>query len=151
MKYDWSKEKLCSTVNSANCWFDWLRVLGVPTRGCNYRTLKSKAATYGIDTSHFSAFTARASNGKRILKNRSDEEIFNDTTPIKVASVKREYISRILGFAHCEQCGIVKWNNKDITFELHHKDGNYKNNNLDNLILLCPNCHSQTDNFTNKK
>lgn len=30
---------------------------------------------------------------------------------------------------------------------MHHIDGNYKNNNLSNLQLLCPNCHSQTDNY----
>lgn len=151
MRYDWSKDRLEQTVNAANCWFDWLRLLGIPTRGCNYRTLKSKATLYCIDVSHFSTNYGRTNNGKRILKNRLDEEIFNDTVPIKTASVKREYIERILGIAHCEECGITKWNDKDIVFQLHHKDGNHKNNKLENLILLCPNCHSQTDNYANKK
>ena len=53
MKYDWSKEHLESTVKDANCWFDWLRLLDIPTRGCNYRTLKSKSTLYNIDVSHF--------------------------------------------------------------------------------------------------
>lgn len=151
MKYDWSKKHLEETVKNANCWFDWLRLLEIPTRGCNYRTLKSKAILYEINTSHFNYNYAKTHNGKRILKNKSNEEIFNDSSSIKTASVKKEYISRILNSAYCEQCGITNWNGKTIIFQLHHIDGNYKNNNLENLILLCPNCHSQTENYANKK
>ena len=47
----------------------------------------------------------------------------------------------------CEICGITEWNNKPIICQLHHKDGNHLNNNLENLQILCPNCHSQTDNY----
>lgn len=50
----------------------------------------------------------------------------------------------------CECCGISEWHGKPLNMELHHKDGNTNNNNLDNLELLCPNCHSQTDNFRSK-
>lgn len=50
----------------------------------------------------------------------------------------------------CEICGISTWNNKSIKLEIHHKDGNYKNNKLNNVILICPNCHSQTDNYKSK-
>lgn len=46
----------------------------------------------------------------------------------------------------CEECGIENWLNKRIALELHHIDGNANNNGLNNVKLLCPNCHSQTDN-----
>ena len=42
MKYDWSENHLRDTVKSCMCWWDWMKALGVPVRGCNYRTLKSK-------------------------------------------------------------------------------------------------------------
>lgn len=152
MKYDWSKSKLEAVVKDATCWYDWLRLLEIPTRGCNYRTLKSKASIYNIDTSHFNYEYARTHNGKRILKNRTNDEIFTDSTPIKQSSVKKEYIIRILNNqSKCEQCNITSWNGKELVFQLHHKDGNHKNNTLENLILLCPNCHTQTDNYANKK
>ena len=35
--------------------------------------------------------------------------------------------------------------------QVDHIDGNHKNNTLDNCILLCPNCHSLTDNYKFKK
>lgn len=50
----------------------------------------------------------------------------------------------------CEICGIENWNEKPITLECHHKNGKDKDNELENLQLLCPNCHSQTENYRGK-
>lgn len=50
----------------------------------------------------------------------------------------------------CERCKLFKWLNDDIPLELHHKDGNRKNHFIDNLQLLCPNCHSKTDTYRGK-
>ena len=50
----------------------------------------------------------------------------------------------------CWQCGITKWNGKDIVLELEHIDGNSENNTEENLSLLCPNCHSQTCTYKGK-
>lgn len=47
----------------------------------------------------------------------------------------------------CEKCGLSKWLNKPIQLELHHINGNSHDHSLDNLQILCPNCHSQTDNY----
>jgi hypothetical protein len=48
----------------------------------------------------------------------------------------------------CEQCGVGDvWNNKPLMVELDHINGDNKNNKVDNLRLLCPNCHSQTPTF----
>ena len=47
----------------------------------------------------------------------------------------------------CECCGSTQWLGRKINLEVHHKDGNHLNNNQDNLQLLCPNCHSYTDNW----
>ena len=49
----------------------------------------------------------------------------------------------------CECCGLSEWMNKPIPLELHHKDFNYYNNNLDNLQILCSNCHMQAHNYNN--
>ena len=50
----------------------------------------------------------------------------------------------------CECCGAKEWLNKPINLELHHKDGDRSNCEEDNLELLCPNCHSYTDNYGSK-
>lgn len=51
----------------------------------------------------------------------------------------------------CEKCGNSEWFGQRLPIELHHIDGNHNNNRLENLIFLCPNCHSITDNFKSKK
>lgn len=50
----------------------------------------------------------------------------------------------------CWSCGITSWNNKPIVLELEHIDGNSANNAENNVCLICPNCHSQTDTYKNK-
>lgn len=61
----------------------------------------------------------------------------------------KKYLSDTFGYK-CSVCNISEWNNKSIVLELEHKDGNSKNNVLNNLCLICPNCHSQTDTFKGK-
>jgi 5-methylcytosine-specific restriction endonuclease McrA len=50
----------------------------------------------------------------------------------------------------CKGCGINTHNGKPLTLEMDHIDGDYRNNSCDNLRLLCPNCHSQTDTYRSK-
>ena len=50
----------------------------------------------------------------------------------------------------CSECGIKEWNSKKIVLEVEHKDGNPYNNKEDNIVFLCPNCHSQTDTYKGK-
>ena len=49
----------------------------------------------------------------------------------------------------CERCGLSEWLGEPLSLELHHIDGNHYNNDFTNLQILCPNCHSLTQNFRN--
>ncbi len=51
----------------------------------------------------------------------------------------------------CSQCGITEWRGKFLAIELDHIDGDRTNHKIQNLRMLCPNCHSQTPTFRSKK
>lgn len=72
--------------------------------------------------------------------------------PLSKLISKTAILSRLLEIRghKCETCSITEWQSKPIMIEGHHKDGNNKNHNPDNILLLCPNCHSQTPNYRNK-
>jgi len=46
---------------------------------------------------------------------------------------------------------LTQWRNKKIVLHLHHKNGDHCDNREKNLAIICPNCHSQTENFGNKR
>jgi Zn finger protein HypA/HybF involved in hydrogenase expression len=51
----------------------------------------------------------------------------------------------------CERCGLEEWRGEPLSMALHHVNGDGRDNRLENLELLCPNCHSQTENFAGRK
>ena len=78
-------------------------------------------------------------------------DFLNNVRPIRSDALKNKLFKLNFKEKKCEECGITSWNDKIIIFELHHLDGDHFNNNLNNLKILCPNCHSQTNGFRQKK
>lgn len=115
--------------------------------GVKYETLKSYFKKYGINYSGNPNRTGFIHEESRVPLNK----ILNNEVAYSNSSLRKRLIESGLKNNKCECCGITDWNGKEINFELHHIDGNHYNNNLDNLQILCPNCHSQTDNFRKSK
>ena len=92
-------------------------------------------------------------SGKGITKDRSSvkiplETILSGEHPhYQTFKLKNRLIKEGILQYECSCCNLSKWQNKPIGLELDHIDGNKYNHKLDNLRLLCPNCHSQTDTY----
>lgn len=80
-------------------------------------------------------------------KQKKIKEYIESGESIKYQSQIRKYLLDSVG-NKCQECGLLNvWNLKPITMQVHHIDGNSDNNKLDNVKLMCPNCHSQTDTW----
>lgn len=75
----------------------------------------------------------------------------NKKTRISSKTLRRALKNAGVDVNKCDVCNISDWCGKLITIEIHHIDGDNTNNNVSNIQLLCPNCHSQTNNFKAKK
>jgi hypothetical protein len=62
-------------------------------------------------------------------------------------NTKLRLLTAGLKHRRCEACGLVEWLGQPIALQLHHINGDGRDNRLQNLVLLCPNCHSQTDTW----
>ena len=90
--------------------------------------------------------------GFRVIDNNyvlAIDYIKNPAT-VKSSILKDKLIKEGIKEDKCESCGLTYWLNQKISLELHHIDGNHYNNDFDNLQILCPNCHSLTQNYCNK-
>jgi DNA-binding CsgD family transcriptional regulator/5-methylcytosine-specific restriction endonuclease McrA len=65
-------------------------------------------------------------------------------------NLKRRLIDAGLLATHCKHCGIQEWRGMPLSLQLHHVNGVRNDNRLENLALLCPNCHSQTKTFSGR-
>ncbi|HYF27854.1 MAG TPA: HNH endonuclease signature motif containing protein [Baekduia sp.] len=65
-------------------------------------------------------------------------------------NLKRRLIALGLKEDRCELCGLVDWRGQPLPLELHHRNGDPCDDRLENLQIVCPNCHSQTDTWGGK-
>lgn len=73
--------------------------------------------------------------------------------PINAPKLREKLIEEGIKENKCEnpECGITDWHGKFLPLELHHINGNHFDNRLENLILLCPNCHAQIHGYNKPK
>lgn len=113
----------------------------------NYTTLKNLVYNENIDITHFK----RQNNQIRASK-IDINDVFTNKRAINSFRLKNLLLKYRYKEHKCEnpECGLTEWHGKPIPLELHHINGNPNDNRLENLQLLCPNCHSQTDNYCAK-
>lgn len=146
MKYIWDKQIIVDTIKKSDSYSETLRRMNIPISGNNSSTLKRKIKAFNIDISHFTFSKQYKSN----VQNKayvSAVTYLNDNVPIASSKLKNKLIKEGIKENKCEICGISSWMDKVIILQLHHINGIHSDNHLENLQLLCPNCHSQTDNF----
>ena len=143
-----NKELLTKVVSKNYCISDVLREFNLVPAGSNFKTFIKYVNLYKIDFSHFDIKKISLRYNKK-YRGFKDTEIFIKNSSYTNTNRLRQRLLKERK-NQCEICKRVSWLKKTIKLELHHIDGNSKNNLKENLLLICPNCHSFTDNYRGK-
>jgi 5-methylcytosine-specific restriction endonuclease McrA len=132
-----SEKKISDAINCTNTMGEAAVVLGI-----NYRTFKKIAESYDL-------YKPIECSWKKKFEL---SDILNGKHPqYPTSKLSKRLVENKLIEYKCNSCGIADYNNQAISLELNHIDGNRANHKLENLELLCPNCHSQTPTYRSKK
>ena len=137
-----SKEELEQIIKNSISFRELAEKLGyVKDSGSAMVSIRQMIEYYGFDTSHF--------KGKNWKKDNFDLSSFTDFSYKKNGSSTTKVLISLRGH-QCEHCKLTEWLEQPINLEVHHINGDRTDNRLENLQLLCPNCHSYTNTFAKK-
>ena len=151
-KRKWTDEQFIEAVKTSLSYAEVMRKLGLKTAGSNYDTVKRKIKELSLDTSHM---TGKAWNQgekyKPVKESKPLEEILMEhSTYVSTFHLKERLLKEKIKEYKCECCGRTEWMGKPIALELHHINGIKDDLRIENLQILCPNCHAFTDNYRAK-
>lgn len=152
MKYRYSEEQLRQAVANSLSLSQVCRELNIVPVGGNFKTLRLKIKAQNLDISHFTGKAWNVGTRFRSISTKySLKEILVEDSPYRTPSKLRiKLIQAGLKEHKCEICENTKWLSQDIKLEIHHINGINTDNRIENLQILCPNCHAFTDNFRGK-
>ena len=148
--YFYTEEQLRNAVKYSSSLAETLRFLGIPITGSHYGQIRPKIQKLALDTSHFKGQSW--SRGKTFLPNveKATAWLCENSNANRDGLKKRQVKLSILE-NKCAVCGNTgTWCDTQLVLHLDHINGKNRDNRLDNLRLLCPNCHSQTETFAGK-
>lgn len=142
----YSQEEFVEAWESSTYYSEVLDKLNLNKSGGSLRIIKDTAQE--LDLSFISFYT---NVSKKRVKAFSLEEILVNPSPYKDnRRLKSQLYAAGLKEERCEKCGLDEWLGEPLLLTLDHIDGNNRNNCLENLKILCPNCHSQTPTWCGK-
>lgn len=142
-----SDKEFKQIVNDSYCIRDVVKRIGyTPTSGSMAIKVKERIKRQNIDTSHFNPY-----NRKNTYTHELKDILVENSSYANRTSLKTRLLNAGLLKYECAICGNKgEWNGKPLSLQLHHINGIYNDNRLENIQLVCPNCHSQTESYSGK-
>ena len=148
-KVKYSKELLEENVKDCYSFAELCRRLGLKPAGSNPKTVRTKMDEFGVDYSHFTGQRWNKNTDNPIYRERYLPKLCEHSS-LSSSNVKNLVYKLKLKENKCEKCGITEWMGGPLIMQLHHINGINNDHRLSNLQMLCPNCHSQTENYAGR-
>lgn len=146
----WTPELLVEAVKTSGSFAETLRKLDLRPSGGNYDQLKKYISEFNLDTSHQLGQAHWRGKNQPSRNKIPLEEILRDNVHYGTNALKKRLLANGYLEHRCYKCKNVTWNELPIPLELEHINGTRTDNRLENLTLLCPNCHAQTATYRGK-
>jgi hypothetical protein len=150
----WSDNQLAEAVRQATSYRKVIKMLGLVPAGGNYVQVQYRIRALNLDTSHFKGMGWNKGTTYHTNTRPTLESLLIDGSRVQSYKLKKRLFEEGIKSPVCELCG---WSEKAldgrIPVELDHINGDRCDNRLNNLRVLCPNCHSlqPTHRGKNKK
>jgi hypothetical protein len=141
--HDVPADDLASAIEASRSIAGALRLVGIPPTSTAYRIVRTRVRALGLDLRHHV--------GQGWARSRTFPErwvaIERYAETADGVKLRQRLVALGLREHRCERCGASEWLDEPIPLEVDHVDGDRRNNVLDNLRLLCPNCHALTPTY----
>jgi hypothetical protein len=150
-KSRYTDQDLIEAVQSSTSIRQVLAKLGLSEAGGNYSITKRRIRELDIETTHFKGQGWKKGNHSPVVSAKPLSEILQKGIVFQSFKLKRRLFAEGLKEKRCEMCLNIEWLGKLIPLELDHVNGDSADNRIENLRVLCPNCHAQTETYRGKK
>lgn len=153
MKKKVSNEEFIQIVKESLSYSEIIKKMGLIPAGGNFLTVKKRIKQLNLDVSHM---TGQGWNtGERFKSFHPIQDIseilVENSTYVTTSHLKERLFKEGLKEKRCECCKNTEWMGQPIKLELHHINGIKDDLRIENLQILCPNCHAYTDNYRGRK
>lgn len=151
-KRKWTDEQFIEAVKESLSYAEVIRKLGLKVAGSNYDTVKRKIKELNLDISHMTGKAWNQGKNYRQIKLAQplSEILVENSNFVNSNNLRKRLIKEGVKEYRCECCKLTEWLGKPIALELHHINGVKSDLRIENLMILCPNCHAITDNYRGK-
>lgn len=148
-RVNWRNLHITQAVKDSYSASATLRLLGRVSNGGNAKRLCAIINELNINTDHWWGKPGYICGSER---SKPLDQILTENSTYHRTKLKQRVIENKLLDYTCAECGLgPTWNGKPLVLQLDHINGVYNDNRLNNLRILCPNCHTQTATFVGKK
>lgn len=148
MKHEYAIDKLIENADKCVNMLDLCHKMGIDSVGGeDYKEIRQLSQELGIELKFTYKRNTMCNYHPRI---ETKDILVKDSTYKNATKLKNRLIEEGIKEYRCERCKNTEWEGMPIPLQIHHINGVHNDNRLENIQLLCPNCHSLTDTYAGK-